>query len=998
LKEVSCKVTGTLLREAQRRKIPSAALLEGLPYTLPHLKNKQERIHWTEFAQLLRNVAKSWSEDDFVRFGSSLVFSPLVRPLAIIAGLLFTPKDFYFWVNKPGKGGGNMLFSCVKPTCRAIGHNQVEIELTLDEGYEHCRPFFLISKGGFIVLPKLLNLSSAEVEMSETARSAIYHVTYPEGGGILGKVVRLLAAPFRAQAVARQLMENNEVLEARYQELETAKTILALQTTKLRTAHEIGELVHGELDLSRTVTTVTRTLIDVAGFAAAELLQAGDDLSQHREGVIPDRANPVEVQLVGRDKTIGTLRAWPAAGADTDERQDLLEFIAPSVAMALDNALAYRSLADYRENLEIKVEERTAELSQARDSLAQTVRSLGEAKASRDKIFANVNHEIRTPLTLVLLAAAELRTRLHGDASRGGATYIASIESNARRLLRLVDELLLLAAGQEHKLKVDPAPCDLSEVLRQIVAQWQPAASAHGLVLGSAIPERCSVVVDQIAIERVVFNLLSNALKFTPRGGSIQVELIAKAGDVSIEVRDTGIGIDEDLRKRLFGRFEQGAARAGGSGIGLSLVRDLVQAHGGQVDVESQRGGGSKFKVHLPLAIDTQPSGPRASALKLTSGAAPEDFGIKTHIATETVLDPKGSARATVLIAEDDPALATAVARLLLADDYKVVVAPDGISALRLAEQYHPDMLVSDVGMPGMDGYELTRRFRALPGNRLAPVLLLSAFANVAERLAGFDAGAVDYVIKPFEPGELRARVKSQLALRALALKLASSEKLAALGTLSAGLAHEMRNPANAIVNAVEPLRELLPAELLTAEQPVAQLMDVLRDGSSQIALLSRQLLGFRRSGELARSEIVFGDLFSRALALVKPVLRDVELRDKLGYRGPLHCAGPLLTQVLTNLLENAAQAAGPKGWIEVMSRAENERFVLEVGDSGPGVPVDLREKIFEPFFTTKPPGQGTGLGLTTARDIVQRHLGLLEVRSAHRGSVFHLELPLRPE
>src|SRR5439155_23309000 len=164
----------------------------------------------------------------------------------------------------------------------------------------------------------------------------------------------------------------------------------------------------------------------------------------------------------------------------------------------------------------------------------------------------------------------------------------------------------------------------------------------------------------------------------------------------------------------------------------------------------------------------------------------------------------------------------------LLQREYRVILAGDGLTALRMAQQHLPDILVSDVGMPGMDGLEMTRRFRELPGNRLARVVLLTAFANLSARLQGFGAGAIDYIVKPFEPAELMARIHSQLELRTLALRLSQSEKLASLGTLSAGLAHEMRNPANAIVNAIEPLAELLPPELRPEEHPVNQLLGVL--------------------------------------------------------------------------------------------------------------------------------------------------------------------------
>jgi signal transduction histidine kinase len=218
-----------------------------------------------------------------------------------------------------------------------------------------------------------------------------------------------------------------------------------------------------------------------------------------------------------------------------------------------------------------------------------------------------------------------------------------------------------------------------------------------------------------------------------------------------------------------------------------------------------------------------------------------------------------------------------------------------------------------------------------------------------------------------------------------------------------------MRNPANAIVNAIDPLTELLPAELRREDHPVAQLIGVLRECAQQIAILSRHLLGFRREGELEYQKTTVADVIARAQALTSPLFKTVELRQQLDYKGALDCAAPLLTQVLSNLLENGAQAAGAGGWVKLTARVDgasahdqagdkvhyDNRLVLEVADSGRGVPVELRERIFEPFFTTKPPGSGTGLGLTMAREIVERHGGSLDVRGTAAGTLFHLELPL---
>jgi signal transduction histidine kinase len=327
-----------------------------------------------------------------------------------------------------------------------------------------------------------------------------------------------------------------------------------------------------------------------------------------------------------------------------------------------------------------------------------------------------------------------------------------------------------------------------------------------------------------------------------------------------------------------------------------------------------------------------------------------------------------------------------------------ILVAHDGAHALQLAEQHHPDLLITDVQMPAMDGFELTRRFREMPGVPPAPVLVLTARAGIDDRLTGFGVGAVDYLTKPFDPDELRARVRSQLAHRELTRHLYDAEKLASLGAMSAGLAHELRNPANGIVNAVAPLKEMLPPELADPDHPVTQLIDVMAECADQVAYLSRQLLGFRRSGDLDLRRVPVNDVIERALANASASLTGIDLRQRSDYTGPIRCAAPVMSQVLTNLLENAAHAAGPGGWVEIATSKRPGRVTVEVVDSGPGVPQAIRDRIFEPFFTTKPPGQGTGLGLSTSRDLVHRHGGTLELRARGDRTVFAVDLPEPPE
>jgi signal transduction histidine kinase len=311
-------------------------------------------------------------------------------------------------------------------------------------------------------------------------------------------------------------------------------------------------------------------------------------------------------------------------------------------------------------------------------------------------------------------------------------------------------------------------------------------------------------------------------------------------------------------------------------------------------------------------------------------------------------------------------------------------------------------MLITDVDMPGINGIELSRRFRELTGDKLAPIIVLSAMLDLGTRMAGLEAGAVDYVTKPFDPLELRARIRSQFRMRDLAVRLQRAEQLSAMGILTAGLAHELRNPANGIVNAVGPLVDLLPRDLVQAETAVGQLLEVLVSCAEQIGFLSRQLLGFRKGVvELDLRWVPVRELIQRTVALIHP--GEIEVRVDVTCDGSVKCAPPLVTQALTNLLENAihaagatqaAGAAGIRGWVQVRTSASDGRLSIDLSDSGGGVPIELRDRVFEPFFTTKPTGIGTGLGLPLARDIVHRHGGLLEIRERGAQTCFVIELP----
>ena len=680
-----------------------------------------------------------------------------------------------------------------------------------------------------------------------------------------------------------------------------------------------------------------------------------------------------------------------------DEQSELLEFVLPTLFLGIDHAVSFAEVLDYRATLEKRVAERTAELHEAHVQLEHTIEDLKETKLSRDRFFANINHEIRTPLTLIQLAAEALT--LSREATPMVRERGEEIRGATRRLLHLVNSLLQLAAGHEGKLQVRPRAVDAAVNVRNLVASWKTAASHARIELAFDGPEHCPAALDEAALDTVVGNLVSNAVKFTPPGGRVTTTMRATDTELTIGVRDTGVGIDPEFIPKLFGRFERSTSTAGirGSGIGLALAKDLVELQGGTLAVtrhEDPRG--TEFALtlprHQPIAavIPDAASTPQRKPIPLAPTTPQPDVELVARAPAPVA--PQHAA-ATIVLAEDDAGLARQVAGIL-SEHYRVLVASNGKDALELARQHRPDLLVTDLDMPEMDGIELTKQFLAIEGMALSPVLIVSAHAGLGERLAGFDAGAVDYVTKPFSAEELLARIRSQLAMRKLALRLHENEKLAAMGIMSAGLAHELRNPANAIVNALEPLLLLLPEAQRKPGSAGTLLSQVLLTAGTQLRDRCRSILDLTRTGKIDRKPESLASLIARSRLVLRTQLAEITVNEAIEIAQPVSCSGSMIEQILVNLLDNAAYAAGRGGTIWIAAREEGELAVVEIKDSGAGVPPALRQRIFEPFYTTKPVGIGTGLGLSVSRRIALDHGGDLSIVARGDASVFRLELP----
>ncbi|HEX8456711.1 MAG TPA: PAS domain S-box protein [Pyrinomonadaceae bacterium] len=573
---------------------------------------------------------------------------------------------------------------------------------------------------------------------------------------------------------------------------------LSEQTEALRTVNEVGQLISAELDLHKLVQAVTDAATELTGaqfgsffynvlneegasytlytlsgvpreaFAHFPMPRATDLFGPtfRGEGVIriadvakdprygknspyygmPEGHLPVTsylaVPVISRSGEVlgGLFFGHPEAGVFTERHERIVEGMAAQSAVAMDNARLFEEARRTR----IEAERAAAENE-------RLYREAQESNRIKDEFLATVSHELRTPLTAILGWSHLLRTNT-GNGDFAGKAF-ETIERNARAQAQLIDDLLDVSRIITGKLRIDVRPIDPNTFIEAAIESVKPGAEAKGVRLQRIIDTGVvSVAGDPVRLQQVVWNLLANAIKFTPRGGRVQVKLERVNSHVELTVSDTGAGIAPEFLPHVFDRFRQADQRKtrqhGGLGLGLSIVRHLVELHGGTVRVESAgEGQGATFTVLLPVAPVYRT----------------EDEAVRVHPAARDTLPtyecPERLDQLKVLIVDDEPDTRELLKVGLGECGAVVTAASSAVEAYEIIRDNPPDLLISDIGMPDVDGYELIRRVRQLPpdgGGRL-PAIALTAYARVEDRMQALRAGYQMHVPKPVEMAELVA-------------------------------------------------------------------------------------------------------------------------------------------------------------------------------------------------------------------------------------------------
>jgi PAS domain S-box-containing protein len=443
-------------------------------------------------------------------------------------------------------------------------------------------------------------------------------------------------------------------------------------------------------------------------------------------------------------------------------------------------------LRDQTRAMEREVIKRSQELAEANGELRDANAKLGQLDAAKTAFFSNISHEFRTPLTLML---GPIEDALAQSSGALGGEDLRAVHRNSVRLLRLVNSLLDFSRLEAGRLQATFVPTDLAELTEGLAGSFRSLVESAGLgLVVDCRPSRAPAYVDRAQWEKIVLNLISNAFKFTLQG-EIAVRLREQNGRVELVVSDTGMGIPEEEQTRIFERFHRVEGARGrsieGTGIGLALVQELVKLHGGSVRVDSTPGTGSAFTVSIPTGSDHLPKDRIAEDQDRPRprGASPFVFEASRWMsdsadvgAPEPPMPSDTSNRQRILVVDDNADMRSYVARLL-GRHWSVDVASDGKEALQIIDRNLPELVLSDVMMPHVDGIALLRALRASARTRHTPVILLSARAGEEPAVEGLDAGADDYLVKPFSARDLLARVRVHLdAVRARTSALRASE------------------------------------------------------------------------------------------------------------------------------------------------------------------------------------------------------------------------------
>lgn len=696
----------------------------------------------------------------------------------------------------------------------------------------------------------------------------------------------------------------------------------------------------------------------------------------------PHSAMVLPIFLSGKTSPYGFIIAGVSARRAMDEEyRGFYDLLANTFSTAVSNVHAYEQ------------EQQRAE-------------ALAAIDRSKTAFFSNVSHEFRTPLTLMLGPLEDMKSHpLIQD--EGLKTTLNATHRNAMRLLKLVNNLLDFSRVEAGRIQASYQPVNIAEMTTDLASSFRSIIEKAGMKLKvQADASEMEGFIDVQMWEKIVLNLLSNAFKYTLEG-KISVNLYEEGSDIILSVSDTGVGIPEHELPHMFERFHRVENSAGrtheGSGIGLSLVNELVTMHGGSIKVRSVLGQGSVFTVSIPkgsyhLPADriqdkdfkTASSGILDSFLQEASGLIEDENTLKINddaFAIQTDLQ--------VLIVDDNLDMRSYLSRLL-SPEFIVHTAINGADALEKLKTIVPDLILSDIMMPVMDGKELLKKIREKEEQHWIPLIFLSARAGEEARIDGLEAGADDYLVKPFSSQELLSKVRTQIKINRV--KLQNEQRMRDFVAVAT---HELKTPLAALSGYVQ----IIGAKAKHVNEDM--LIKAVDRAGYQIKKMTRLVDDLLDASKLDEGMLHLNFQSIELNTLIRETISDIQSTTnshQINFTAieniMLHADPEKIGQVLINMLTNAIKYSPQQHRVEVSLEQQPNEVIISIRDFGIGISHEDQPHVFKRFYRTESANkgyQGFGVGLYLCAEIISRHGGNVGIVSKiNEGSRFYFSLPIR--
>jgi signal transduction histidine kinase len=663
--------------------------------------------------------------------------------------------------------------------------------------------------------------------------------------------------------------------------------------------------------------------------------------------------------------------------------------------------------------------------------------ALEQVDKAKTVFFSNISHEFRTPLTLILSPLEELINQRNGSLAVADKQNIETAHRNALRLLKLVNTLLDFSRIESGRQNANYVLTDIVEFTKKLASNFRSVIEKANLqLIINADAFIQPVYIDRSMWEKIVFNLLSNAFKYT-LSGNITIELVVENGYAVMKVKDTGVGIPEAELPRMFERFHRVQQVTGrtheGTGIGLSLIKELVLLHKGEISVDSETNVGSTFTVKIPMGKEHLPAEQIKSQKEEGDSQGfnmyVEEAGTLLMKAHETSETAEKEDMPLVLVVDDNADMREHI-QTILSGRFKVVTAVNGQDALQKIQEQQPALILSDIMMPVLDGIGLLKEIKGNKATVHIPVILLTARAGEESKIVGWETGADDYLTKPFSAKELISRIASQIktqqirteALMGIAEQKKYAKQLEDMNRELTKMNEELTSFAYVSSHDLqEPLRKIQMFSKRIMEKEVHVLSDEgknffqrMDNAANRMQLLINDLLTYSRTNTSQKH-------FEKTnLNLLITEVKQ-ELYERISATGTIIACESLpelsiipfqFKQLFTNLITNSIKFArtGVTPYIQISveqidghtleyptANREKKYWHISVADNGTGFDPRFNEQIFGLFqrLHGRRDYEGTGIGLAIAKKVVENHSGFIAAEGKeNEGATIHLYLP----